>query len=375
MHQLRADDGKPILFPVVNLTLNVTEDQKRLAWQERKAAPFTVTPLACGSAMLDAGPNGASRRGAFVDSRYYAGVEPDQDQAAPEGLTLATAMTISGAAVSPSMGYNSSPATAFLMTLFNVRLGAWLPNPAHAMRLAAQTAERVKGLRVVAERSGPAAKAQAREETRAQRFSAASGPRYAIAPLMDELLGRAGTESQFVYLSDGGHFENLGIYEMVRRRCRYILVSDAGCDPECAFADLGNAVRKIAIDLHVPITFERIRITARGKCGKDTVGFALARIAYPQAGGDKSKHGWLLYIKPTYLEDLPVDVRAYAAAHGDFPHETTTDQWFSESQFESYRQLGEFLAGSLARRRDLREFFAGLRAPRPRTRPYAVAAE
>ena len=199
------------------------------------------------------------------------------------------------------MGYNSSPATAFLMTLFNVRLGAWLPNPAYAMRLAAQTAERVKGLRVVAERSGPAAKAHAREETRAQRFSAASGPRYAIAPLMDELLGRAGTESQFVYLSDGGHFENLGIYEMVRRRCRYILVSDAGCDPECAFADLGNAVRKIAIDLHVPITFERIRITARGKCGKDTVGFALARIAYPQAGGDKSKHGWLLYIKPTYL--------------------------------------------------------------------------
>jgi len=100
-----------------------------------------------------------------------------------------------------------------------------------------------------------------------------------------------------------------------------------------------------------------------------------ARIAYPEAGGDKSKHGWLLYIKPTYLEDLPVDVRAYAAAHGDFPHETTTDQWFSESQFESYRQLGEFLAGSLARRRDLREFFAGLRAPRPRSRPYAVAAE
>ena len=375
MHQLRADDGKPILFPVVNLTLNVTEDQKRLAWQERKAAPFTVTPLACGSAMLDADPNGASPQGAFVDSRCYAGVEPDQDQAAPEGLTLATAMTISGAAVSPSMGYNSSPATAFLMTLFNVRLGAWLPNPAYAMRLAAQTAERVKGLRVVAERSGPAAKAQAREETRAWRFSAASGPRYAIAPLMDELLGRAGTESQFVYLSDGGHFENLGIYEMVRRRCRYILVSDAGCDPECAFADLGNAVRKIAIDLHVPITFERIRITARGKCGKDTVGFALARIAYPEAGGDKSKHGWLLYIKPTYLEDLPVDVRAYAAAHGDFPHETTTDQWFSESQFESYRQLGEFLAGSLARRRDLREFFAGLRAPRPRSRPYAVAAE
>ena len=85
MHQLRADDGKPILFPVVNLTLNVTEDQKRLAWQERKAAPFTVTPLACGSAMLDADPNGASPQGAFVDSRCYAGVEPDQDQRRPKG--------------------------------------------------------------------------------------------------------------------------------------------------------------------------------------------------------------------------------------------------------------------------------------------------
>jgi len=61
-----------------------------------------------------------------------------------------------------------------------------------------------------------------------------------------------------------------------------------------------------------------------------------------------TRFGWLLYIKPTYLEDLPVDVRAYAAAHVDFPHETTTDQWFSESQFESYRQLGYFALGQAA---------------------------
>ena len=68
--------------------------------------------------------------------------------------------------------------------------------------------------------------------------------------------------NRYVYLSDGGHFENLGLYEMVRRRCRLIVVIDAGCDPDFAFEDLGNAVRKIYIDLGIRIQFEGLESCA-----------------------------------------------------------------------------------------------------------------
>ncbi len=127
-----------------------------------------------------------------------------------EGISLGTAVAISGAAASPQMGHHSSPALAFLMSLFNVRLGWWLANPGHA------------------------GAGQYRSE----------GPSFALGPLMAEMFGLTTDNRAYVYLPDGGHFENLALYEMVRRRCRYIVVSDAGCDPGFAFEDLGNALRK-----------------------------------------------------------------------------------------------------------------------------------
>ncbi|PWC54602.1 patatin-like phospholipase family protein [Azospirillum sp. TSO22-1] len=328
------DDDHPrrVLFPVVNVALNLTKST-RLAWQERKAMSFTITPLACGSADLQprTPEHGLSlkelrdpmacRSGAYVSSKVYGGPEIPDDSwqyatppgngapgnsftASPPGISLATAMTLSGAAASPNMGYHSTKATAFLMTLFNVRLGAWLPNPAYAVRELWTKPE----------------------------------PRFGLVPMLDELAGQADERGPYVYLSDGGHFDNLGIYEMVRRRCRLILVSDAGCDPACGFEDLGNAVRKCMIDQNVGIEFQPVRIAARGKddkADKDAVAFAVGTIRYPEGG-----KGMILYIKPTYLPDLPLDVQAYALANKDFPHQSTGDQWFSESQFESYRGLG-----------------------------------
>src|SRR6185295_1190350 len=85
------------------------------------------------------------------------------------------------------------------------------------------------------------------------------GPSWAINPFLVEMFGRTTDDSEYVYLSDGGHFENLALYEMIRRRCRCIVVSDAGCDPDFGFADLGNAVRKISIDLGVYIGFGELR--------------------------------------------------------------------------------------------------------------------
>ena len=309
MHELWPDDISPRrLFHVVNIALNVVST-KRLAWQERKAEPFIVTPRHSGGAYV-----GFRRSDDYGDSHDL--------QTKNRGIALGTAMAISGAAASPNMGYASSPSLALLLTLFNVRLGWWLGNPGSA---------------------GNADEAYKRE-----------GPRFAAKPLFDEALGRTTDQNPYVYLSDGGHFENLGLYEMVRRRCRLIVVVDAGCDPKFAFEDLGNAVRKIYIDLGVRIRFDSLQTLRNRPTRKTLKGsvvpeaearqaipyHAIGTVCYRDADGDGCEDGKVIYIKPAYHGVEGAAIRSYATANLTFPHETTLDQFFSESQFESYRALG-----------------------------------
>ena len=309
---LLPPQGGRKLFPVVNMALNLSLDA-RTEWAERKAASFTATPLRCGSPVLD------GRRGSYARTLCYAGNDfPARDVApgASRGLSMASAMTISGAAVSPNAGYHSSPLTAFLMTLFNVRLGAWLPNPA--------TVTRPRDLDLAM-------------------------PRQALLAMMGDLFGQTTADSEAVYLSDGGHFDNLGLYEMLRRRCRLIVVIDAGQDGACQFEDLGNALRKAQIDIPgVQVAMGRLHLRARDAAdGPAPLGFALGGITYRMAPAEVFE-GALLYIKPGWLDDLPADVRAYGLRCPAFPHESTADQWFSESQFESYRALGAWQLGRIA---------------------------
>jgi Patatin-like phospholipase len=274
-------------FHVINIALNIVSSRK-LAWQERKAEPFTVSPLHSGSAYK-----------AYRSSREYGHLG--------EGISLGTAMAISGAAASPNMGYHSAPSITFLMALLNVRLGWWLGNPGEE---GSQTYRR-------------------------------EGPSFAIRPLLSEMFGLTTDTNRYIYLSDGGHFENLGLYEMVRRRCRLIVVSDAGCDRKFEFDDLGNAVRKIALDLGIRISFEGIEnlsIRCPNKNGNGVPYHAIGTIHYHEADGGED--GVILYIKPAYHGIENIGIRSYAAANQDFPHESTGDQFFSESQFESYRALG-----------------------------------
>jgi hypothetical protein len=274
-----ASAGRPL--QVVNATLNTLANTS-LAREERRAEAFTITALHAGSARVGYRP-----------SAEYSG-----------GVTLGQALTLSGAAVSPNMGAASRPALTFLLTLFNARLGAWLGNP------------------------GPAGARVWRQPTDA----------YGASPLIGELLGRTRDESPFVYLSDGGHFENLGLYEMVRRGCRFIVVSDAGCDPGYRFDDLANAVRLVRLDFGVEIDFPGgLGIApADGRCpGR----WALGRIRY-SAADPTASDGVLLYVKAALCGDEPIDVRNYAAAHEAFPHQSTANQWFDPAQFESYRMLG-----------------------------------
>ena len=291
------------LFHVVNITLNVVKTA-RLAWQQRKAESFTVSPLHCGAAY----------QGYRLSTEYGGPTKPF-------GLSLGTAMAISGAAASPSMGYHTTPSLSILLALFNVRLGWWLGNP------------------------GKEGNDTYKEE----------GPLTAIRPLAEEAFGLTTDAKPWVYLSDGGHFENLGIYEMARRRCRFILAIDAGADPTFAFEDLGNAVRKTYIDLGIRITFKELdKLKNRppaDKSNKDIPYYAIGTIHYsdPAADGPQSEDGLILYVKPAYHGVSEVEgagVRSYGNASPTFPHESTADQWFSESQFESYRSLALDIAGT-----------------------------
>ncbi len=231
----RGDDWRPL--QVINMTLNLTEPN-RLAWQQRKAMPFTVTPFFCGNADLG-----------YRTTNGYGGrerVDP-KTGAIVSGITLGTALAISGAAVSSNMGYHSSMSLSFLLTFFNVRLGVWLGNPGWRRP---SWQRRLPGW--------------LQKAWRPFRYA---GPLFSAGPLIFELFGLTNTERRYVYLSDGGHFENLGLYEMVRRRCKWIVVVDAGQDGKRAYVDLGNAVRKIWIDLGIRITFDNSPLL---KADKDT---------------------------------------------------------------------------------------------------------
>ena len=279
---------------IVNTALNLVSG-RNLAWQQRQAESFTVSPLHAGGPFIG-----------YRDARGYGGVH---------GITLGTAVTISGAAASPNQGYHSSVPLAFLLTMFNVRLGWWLGNPGAA----------------------------------GKKSWVSDNPSSTVNLLAREMTGDTDDTYKWVYLSDGGHFENLGLYEMVLRRCRYIVVSDGGCDPKFTFEDLGNAIRKIRIDLGIPIEFGRTLMRSREE-DEPWSYVAAATIRYDVVDGEGAKDGKLVYLKPGYYpdEELPKDVLNYAKECVDFPHETTADQWFSESQFESYRALGRHVIHTIS---------------------------
>ena len=300
-------------YHLINTALNVSNGQ-RLSWQQRKASSFVLAPLYSGfENPPDAcQPLGQSRENAREHERTV-GQPPTAEGSyrrtdGIDRLSLGTAMAISGAAVSPNMGYHSSPALNLLLTIFNVRLGWWLGNP------------------------------------KSDRTWNRIGPNKALWPLLAELFGLTSEDSDYVYLSDGGHFENLGLYELVRRRCRFIIASDAVADGDLEFADLGNAIRKCRIDFGVEIDIDTSTLApdAEGKSRRHCV---VGRIEYPQGAEfeDTPQHGWLLYIKASLTGDEPRDVLQYARAEQSFPHQSTSDQFFDESQFESYRSLGQHI--------------------------------
>src|SRR6218665_284180 len=219
--------------------------------------------------------------------------------------SLASAMTASAAAFNSHMGSRSmklGPAVTFLMTAFNLRLGLWWPHPTRAMRR--WYARLCVGL-----------------------------------PFYKELLGRSRARGSDVLLSDGGHFENLALYELVRRRCRFILVSDCGMDSHPSFNDFANAVRRIREDFGVDIRIDLSPLRPDKSTGQSRRTVVAGDIEYPDGST-----GVLLFIKPSLLGNEPPDILQYKARNAAFPHETTADEFYDEAQWEAYRRLGEHTA-------------------------------
>ena len=209
--------------------------------------------------------------------------------------------------------------------LFNIRLGWWLGNTG-------SPGDRVDLL--------------------GRKIYEKSSPTMSPLPLLNELLGRTDENKRYINLSDGGHFENLGIYEPVLRRCKFIVLSDAAADCDYKFSEISNAIEKCQVDLGVRIVFnDGLQLFSR-KDAEEHEGvrmrFALADIIYPEKD-EKGNHikGTLLYIRPTFYGKEPTNVMHYAADNPTFPHQSTADQQYNENQFEAYRELGFFIMNRL----------------------------
>lgn len=292
---------------LINATLNLTGGED-LAWQTRRGASFVFTPCYSGYSICTSMGTQVS---GYRPSTQYAG-----------GLSLATAVATSGAAASPNMGFHTSMSVAALLTAFNMRLARWCPNPARI-----------------------------ESESQWQRES----PKWSAGPLFAELFGEANGRNAWVNLSDGGHFDNLGIYELARRRAALIVVTDVGAAGSYQFDDLAMLVRKLSVDFGVELQIDEAALDQiRPPCTKPGVDpdksscfsakhWAFGRICYP----DGSEPGYLVYVKSSLTENAAVDIRQYRDAHPAFPHESTADQWFDEDQFEAYRHLGQCIAEQL----------------------------
>jgi hypothetical protein len=223
------------------------------------------------------------------------------------GPTLGQAISVSGAAASPNMGYHTSSVIAFLLTLFNVRLGWWFPNPSKAGK-------------------------------------GSMSPHFSLTYLGAELFGGATDKSAFVMVSDGGHFENLAAYELIRRKCRVIVVSDGECDDKYTFGGLGTLIRVCEVDFgcKIEVVVDNLRLGTGTSKEWSKSRFAVGDITY--ADGTR---GTLVYVKASMTGKEDTSVRQYKSSKPLFPHESTGDQFYGEDQFESYRHLGRDIGKGL----------------------------
>lgn len=291
--QLRnADRGAP--YHLINAMLNLVGSSD-LSTQARASDSFLFSKLYCGSV----------RTGFRKTNEYACG-----------SISLGTAIAASGAAASPVMGAKTpNAALTALLTLFNVRIGYWTPTPNLSYWRSAST------------RLWPFYTTQ-------------------------ELIAQTTDLLPYCYLTDGGHYENSGVYALIERGCNLIVLGDAGGDPDTTLEDLGNLIRKVRIDFGADIRISDDDIKRWREKLPDAHVIEgqiiyddrhMAAIGLPE----NEKEARLIIVKPNLSGGEPVDVKQYGWLNTDFPQQSTFDLWYDEAQFESYRSLGQ-LSGEKA---------------------------
>lgn len=322
------------------------EDRFPLSQIDTLAAPYHLI----NTALNIPGSDYANRRGRnaefFLFSRHFLGsaltgyLETEWAEKTKYRVDLGTAMAISGAAVAPNMGMASLAPLSLTLALMNVRLGRWVRNP-----------------RLEPERPPQGGLS-------ALKWEKAPGPRFLLkeafsksGQALDQFAGDhlAKTQDRYLFLTDGGHIENLGVYELLRRRCQLIISIDAEADPDLRSPAIAQLERFARTDFGVTLEIDTRPIAARHRTASPAIAantpsdgndhgphVAIGCIHYPPAmAGLPGETGVLLYVKPSLSGDENSYVRAYRQRSSEFPQETTADQFFSEEQFECYRALGE----------------------------------
>ncbi len=307
MHEL-AEGGNPEA-PYHLINANVVLVESSIAkFRGRGGDNFIISPLYSGSNATG-----------WIPTRAFCG----------GAVTLPTAVAISGAAANPNAGVagkglSINPLISVLMSVFNLRLGYWVGNPDH-------------------------------DDPKCQKRV----PSYLWPGFWEVLFRKRMNErARFVQLSDGGHFENLAVYELFRRRARVIVVCDAAADPGYGFADLANALEKARVDFGISVELDRDCLQRLVPVHENGDGEAVAERGWVTAeidyhdGRDK---GVLVYIKTTFSRGLSAELYGYRRAHPTFPDESTGDQFFDEVQFEAYRELGWQLARQMLEEKALEQ--------------------
>jgi hypothetical protein len=281
------DEEKPREWPQLVVCAAANVSDPGATPPGRAVTSFTFSPQAIGGPLIG-----------YVPTADF----EEQLAERHRDFTLMAAVAMSGAALSPSMGKATRAPLRFLITLGNARLGVWVPNPRHLGR---------------GDRPPP----------RHWR------PRPHL--LLNELLGRNSADARFLYVTDGGHYENLGLVELLRRGCLDVYCFDASGGSD--IQELGDAIALARTELQVEIVLEPEAAGAvvPGENGLAADSCVTGVIHFPDG-----QTGTLVYVRSVLTADAPHDVRAYQELDPDFPHNSTGDQLYTDQRFEAYRALG-----------------------------------
>lgn len=288
---------------LINVTINATTGKgDNLTLRDRHGLPLAITP-----------------DGVMVEGKKWEGDFAE--------LSIGQWTGISGAAFSTGIGRGTSLGKALVFSLANVRLGWWWKSGQKDTKPVPPVLRNQVYLR-----------------------------REMLASFM-------GQEGSHWYLSDGGHFENTGVFELLRRRVAVVVCCDCGADPTYQLEDLANLIRlarvefqaefkliqsaETAIDLsHAKDLFANSPSDLANEAGKGNQCALLYEVTYP-ASGQLANKTTLIVIKPRLISSASLDLVQYHSQHTDFPQESTADQFFDDAQWESYRKMGVLIGGQL----------------------------